>query len=508
MEFEEVTEKRFAAPVPARLGLWTLLGAALFVVALLVRPGLVQTHSGFLAAFNALSGDAIASVGVAPDLWRGDGIAAYVPAQPLLLFGVAPAMAVQIVMVGSLLLGALAVYVWLQQRMGDRAAALAGLIYLLLPVSLATFYIEGSISGSVALAMIPLALAGIAVYTGQRSLLGAVVTALAILWLWRTQASIALVASVMLVFYALFVERHRGALLLVVGSAIAGGLSLLPIWGIHSSAPSGFVEQLGTLYGLLRATPLASEGVQIGVMAFVLAVTGVWGVWVSDTLEARTQRPLATFAVTVTLVLLLAGMTFTRPFWSWSGLDRFLVAPWQLAIVAAPLLSAAAGCAMSAFPGLRRVPYWASLAVLLLIAAQPWLQPHYTEVTPPRAPQAIVGDNQIAILDARIERGDDTNQAKLDVTWQVLAPLAFDYNIFLQAMEQDGSTLAQLDVQPLDESPATSWQRGDLFTATYTLELPDGATPDAYLYGWYNWQDGARLPVNGGLDNKLTLYGD
>lgn len=503
----EERDKPLAAPVPARLGLWTLLGAALFVIAPLVRPGLVQTRSGFLAAWNVLGRDALANIGVAADVWRGDGVAAFVPAQPLLLFGIAPGMAVQIVMVGSVLLGALGVYVWLQQRMGDRAAALAGMVYLLLPVTLATLYMQGSISGAVALALIPLALAGIAVYTGQGSLLGAVITALAILWLWRTQASIALVASVVLLLYAILVERHKGALLLVAGSAIAGGLSLLPIWGAQTSQPSNYVAQLGTLYGLLRATPLASEGVQIGVIAFVLAVAGVWGVWVSNVIDARAQRPFATFAAVVALVLLLAGMTFTGGIWAWSGLDRYLGAPWQLALVGAPLIAAAAGCAVVAFPGLRRVPYWASLVVLVLLTAQPWLQPEYTDIVPPASPQAIIGNDQIAILEARIQPGEAANQATLAVTWQALAPLDFDYNIFLQA-QSNGQTVAQFDVQPTIDSPATTWLPGDLFTQSYTLNLPEGAAPDSYLFGWYNWQDGTRLPVDGGLDDKLTLYGN
>lgn len=499
------------AVLPRRLGLWTLVIAATFVWAPIVRPGLVQTRAGFLAAFNVVANNALAQIGTTPDLWRSDGIAAFVPAQPLLLLGKSPAMAAQIVMVGSLLLGALAVYIWLQGQMGDRAAGMAGIVYLFLPVTLATVYVQGSMGEAVALALLPLALAGVATYARQRSLVAAAVTALAVLWLWRTQAGIALVTSIVLVLYALWVEARRGALLLVAGSVVAGALSLIPIWGIRAAAPSHFVSQLGTLYGLLRATPLESEDVQIGVIAFVQVVAGTWSVWRSDLLRGSVVRRLVTFGAVCALLLYLAGMQWFAPVWRVLGVEWLLVAPWQLALVGAPFVAAVAGSIMLGFPGLRVAPYWAALTVLVVLGAQPWLQPQITYTTPPRAPIAMVGDNQIVILAAHLAPNDVTGETHLDVTWQALKPLTADYNIFVQAMHGSGvgaEKIAQIDVPPLAERPATVWRPGEIYSVTYTIFVPAGEPADAYWYGWYDWSDGTRLPVDGGLDDKMVFYGE
>lgn len=50
---------------------------------------------------------------------------------------------------------------------------------------------------------------------------------------------------------------------------------------------------------------------------------------------------------------------------------------------------------------------------------------------------------------------------------------------------------------------------GDLFAELYTLNLPANAPPNlTYYAGLYNWQDRhTHLHVNGGLDDKLVLYG-
>lgn len=505
------TTPRLTFAVPRRLGLWSLLVASVFVWAPLVRPGYVQTRSGFLAAFNVVVNNALAQVGVVPDVWRGDGIAAYVPAQPLLLLGITPAMAVQVVMVGSLLLGALAVYVWLQGHMGDRSAGLAGMVYLFLPVTLGTVYVQGSMAGAVALALIPMALAGIANYVRQRTLVAAAVTALAVLWLWRTQAGIAVVASVMLLLYALLVEARRGVLLLVLGSVVAGALSLIPIWSIRDAAPSDFVGELGTLYGLLRATPHDTEMVQIGVVALALAAAGVWSVVRSADLRGALVWRLTLFAATGAGMLYLAGMQWFSPMWQILGAGWLLRAPWQLALVGAPLLAAAAGSVLLGFPGLRIAPYWASTIVLVVLAAQPWLQPDIVYTEPPRTSVAILGKNQVAILATELSPNAVTGETHLDVRWQVLAPLKADYTIFLQAMQGTGTNaekIAQVDVPPLADSPSSMWTPGEILSATYTIFVPVDHPADAYWFGWYNWQDGARLSVDGGIDDKLVLYGE
>jgi hypothetical protein len=61
----------------------------------------------------------------------------------------------------------------------------------------------------------------------------------------------------------------------------------------------------------------------------------------------------------------------------------------------------------------------------------------------------------------------------------------------------------------VDGLPATQWQPGAILGARYTLALPPEAQGAnlRYYFGFYDWRDGTRLPVNGGLDDKLVFDG-
>src|SRR5690554_3733521 len=100
----------------ARLGFWTLLLSSLFAWAPATYPGYWQSLEGFVPVWNVLPTGALASVATAPDLWRGTGSAAFLPAQPLLLLGVQAVTAVRAVFALSLILGGLGVYAWLRAR--------------------------------------------------------------------------------------------------------------------------------------------------------------------------------------------------------------------------------------------------------------------------------------------------------------------------------------------------------------------------------------------------------
>jgi len=48
-----------------------------------------------------------------------------------------------------------------------------------------------------------------------------------------------------------------------------------------------------------------------------------------------------------------------------------------------------------------------------------------------------------------------------------------------------------------------------VLTSTYVLDLSAAPleTTLTYYFGYYDWRDGSRLPVNGGRDDKLVLHG-
>lgn len=122
-------------------------------------------------------------------------------------------------------------------------------------------------------------------------------------------------------------------------------------------------------------------------------------------------------------------------------------------------------------------------------------------------------NHDFIILAANLTESEEPHTATLEVTWQVLRPLPFDDNVFFQAISGEDAALtvvAQLDRQPLDGTrPATGWQPGEILTDRYQLDLSASPTHDnlRYYFGYYDWRDGVRLPVNGGLDDKLVLRG-
>jgi hypothetical protein len=142
-------------------------------------------------------------------------------------------------------------------------------------------------------------------------------------------------------------------------------------------------------------------------------------------------------------------------------------------------------------------------------------------VEPPGLPVATFGEHPDLVLLAADVRQDNVGQdgerrATLDVTWQVLQPIPFDYSVFFQAVtgQSDGQNeqvVAQLDTQPRQGlEPATTWEVGKIMTDTYQLQLPSPlpAGELRYFYGYYDWRDGKRLPVDGGIDDKLILHGE
>jgi hypothetical protein len=506
-----------SSQAPARLGLWALLLLCLFVCAPGFAPLLWQSEQGFMTAWNVANPAALANVAVAPDIWRGLGIGALLPAQPLLLLGMAPARAVQWVLLSCLVLGALGLYAWLQGRLGDRAAGLAGSVYLLLPALLSTVFVRGSLGDALVLALLPLALAGVAVFATERAPLGAAVALLAIVWMVRTLAGLALGATLLLLLYALLVERSRLGVLLVAGGAAAALLSLIPAWSVRAAPPLAFDAQFTSLYGLLRTGVTDSAPLQIGTVALALSMAALVGLLaLRSPVEglAMSNRRLLIFSLSGAAILFALTLGWSAPLWRLTHADLLYSAPWQVGLLAAPLLAAAAGCALLYFTDLWSSAWYGAMALLLLLAAQPWLAPIYTQATPPERPVAILGDAQVAVLAAQVdesESDDGATRATLALDWQALAPLPFDANLFFQAVDVSGDSprvVAQMDAPPVADRPATTWRQGDLFAQRYTLDLPADAPANmAYYMGLYNWQDGTRLRANGGLDDKLVLYG-
>jgi hypothetical protein len=259
-----------------------------------------------------------------------------------------------------------------------------------------------------------------------------------------------------------------------------------------------------------------SEPFQLGFAALAFSVLGVW-LWMRRTGNQRDDmtRRLLRFSWAGTVIILLLSLTVAAPLWALTGASRLLTYPWQLLLLACPLLAVTAGSLPALNPHLQRAPLWLTLVGLVLLSSYPYLSADYTQVIPPATPIATFGQHpDLVLLKADLSEDKAAGEATLDVTWQVLQRLPFDYNVFFQAVrpEDDGwQVVAQLDTQPRQGlEPATSWLPGKIMTDTYQLDLPSSLPQGElrYFYGFYDWRDGTRLPVDGGIDDKLIIYGD
>lgn len=521
------------SPSPSKsaglIGLWVVLIASAFAWAPATYPGYWQALEGFAPVFNAPYAAPIADIASQPDLWRGSGSATFLLTRPLILLGIGPVVAVRSVFVLVFVLGSLGIYFWLRPRFGDRSAGLAGLLYALLPPLLATVYIRGSLADALVLGLWPLVLSGLAVYVQSRSPAAIGVAVISLLWIWRTQAGLAVFVTLLALAYVLWVERDRLALLTTGVTGLAGLLSLLPLREIQANPPvdfyAHFVHFFQYFAGGWQTAPSIpgwqdSYPFQLGFAGLAFAFVALWLLWLKyrenvdlPPLVVRRSLLFSAVAVTVLLLLTLGPSAFL---WQLTGADRLLTWPWQVLLPGLPFLSLLAGSLPSLNSQLACRGYWATLLAVALMSSYPYLTADFTQYTPPAAPMAVYGERgEIVLLEATLHESNAGGyDATLETVWQPVHPIDFDYNLFFQALRPGASgtdyeVVAQLDQQPLALRPATTWQPGEILTSTYTLALPvdPAGVSLRYYFGYYNWQEGTRLPVNSGPDDKMVLFG-
>ena len=498
-------------PLPgtfARPGLWMMLLCALVVLGPGLHGGYWLAEQGFAPAWNA-AGPGIGSGD--ETLWQATGPWALIPAQMLMRAGLDPVAAVKWQMLLSLLGSGVAVHFWLQRRLGDRAAAVAGVATLTAPLLLMATYTRGNPTELLLVALFALALAGAGMAARGRRWPGSVLAVAALLWLPFVQAGIALVALLLVVLYVLLVEQSW---LVALSAAVVGGAALMLRWltALGAFNLPGAESPAISLYGVLRAAPVAGEPAQLGLVILVLAGAALFAA-VGLGFGENWARRLLFFGLGASGFLLLWALPLAAPLRQLLGAASWTNDPWQPLLLAVPLLGAAAGLSLTFWEGLDEAPLWAAVLVVLSLAAAPFLRPHYTAVAAPDQPMALLGENQVAVLAAGVTREPGSAQATLHMTWQVLTPVAANVNLFLHALadEDTAQVLAQLDSQPIADRPATTWSAGEIFEATWVLDLPPDA-PKRLLYhaGFYDWRDGARLPVrrliDSSTDDKLVFH--
>lgn len=88
--------------------------------------------------------------------------------------------------------------------------------------------------------------------------------------------------------------------------------------------------------------------------------------------------------------------------------------------------------------------------------------------------------------------------------WQAMREVSEEYNVFVQALDQEGTVQAARDLAPVDgHFPTTEWQAGDLIRDPHDVPIGAGAPAGPYrlIAGLYNPKTGRRLPVGRGADH-------
>jgi len=93
--------------------------------------------------------------------------------------------------------------------------------------------------------------------------------------------------------------------------------------------------------------------------------------------------------------------------------------------------------------------------------------------------------------------------------WTAVAPTDTDKNLFVHLVSRPADRMVgQFDGPPLDGSyPTHTWNPGELVLQPITLTVAEDAPAGAAVLrlGWYDWRDGARLPIPGDADAAVEL---
>jgi len=504
-----------------------------FAWAPLTYPGYFVFRSGFLPVFNLA--DLLAHfgdwgwapvIGRGHDLLRGEHILPYLLGALPAALGESPANATKWVFGISLLAASVGMYGWARRRLGKWPALVAAMAYICSPIALVTIYGRGALGEAVLLGLAPWILWSTdALLSGARlAAIGLIAGVAAALW---TQAGLTLWFLAVLLAYILAivpgdagrtVRRAQTAAVLMAGLLI-GILGLLPAFlgkGLGGATP---VDFLGQFMGLHEIAGMSEQsmapGLGLGVVASGLAlfaflappalsqdsreVTRVSDLW-------RTRN----FALASVVVLAFLSVSLSAPLWrGLPFLARSLTYPWQLLLLAGPWLDWLAGLGarrlgvlLSPAPQIAAMaPLLAGVLVLVVLEAYVDWRPVTTTELTGRAPLAIYGDNEIALLGVETEGVlVPGGRVALEVRWQALRPLAHDYTVFFHVVAADGQRYAQHDGMPQDaQLPTTHWLPGEIVVDRYEAALSPGAPsgPDyRYWLGWYLGETGERLAVD------------
>jgi hypothetical protein len=104
--------------------------------------------------------------------------------------------------------------------------------------------------------------------------------------------------------------------------------------------------------------------------------------------------------------------------------------------------------------------------------------------------------------------GANAQTLRLTLYWQCRREMERSYKAFVHLVGPDGKIHGQSDRIPLgDLAPTTGWSKGEVLVDAHDIPIGAGAPPGEYrlLVGFYDPQDGSRLPLEGGSADSADV---
>jgi hypothetical protein len=329
--------------------------------------------------------------------------------------------AVKIVFALAIAGSGLAMYGFVKQVMGRRAALVAAVAYMVIPYRLLDLYVRAALAESVAYLFVPLVLWGVWATIDHPRLANILGLAFAYAALMFTSPLVTLLLTLILVFYVAFLALarandqqplrnitresllpflgHLGHILLPPAFALVLGLGLSAVFALPAMTENRFVrvdqwyggryawggdfveffQLFSPTWGFGTSRPGPDDGMsfQLGIVPVVLSLFALMALLHRRT-RAQFSRPavrlLAFFAVlTVIVVFLMLGVSSLL--WEVLPLVRLAQFPWRLltlTVVSLSFLSGAAAKAARAAAAFVDVPTLI-LAALLILGSLPYM---------------------------------------------------------------------------------------------------------------------------------------
>ncbi len=537
---------------------WVLVAAlTVFAVAPLAHPSFPQGHSGALPAYKAAHP-------LANPTWlddtatlRGEGRLPYLLVWPILTVSGSGFVAAKWGYALSILLAALVMYAWTCRWLSFEGGVVSAAVYTYLPWHLSTVYVRGAYAESWLWVLWPAVLWAIDRIADRRQLshpqtfAGALVGLFSLAAAFGTHPGLAAISVPFLASYGAvrLAKGRRWAWMAIALALTAGGLSLtargwleIPeiaagdllypyqlltaAWGGTRSLPQSVQGQVGWTKAFPISYQLGLAAVGLSIVAAVLYASRKPDQSEAGRAASARVPPLPRhifwFWVATALLVILPTLRTAVLLWRATGLGALVPRPWQLLAMAGLPLAFLAGSTIRHEQRLAKLPAWAGLVGLVVLASYPYVAPRFIPTgseDPGPEPIAVFQSSQTAspqilILAAEVgphsESTTEPVSLTLTLTWQSLEPVAKDYTVFahLLAADDQATKIAQQDARPCGgECPTNAWQPGDVIVTSYEFDVPADAPPGPYRFavGLYLLETGERAAVAGRDDDMVYV---